>query len=280
MSSKKAVLMGLAGAMSWSFIGLFSKLSTVDPWMTVMLRAFFTASTLAILRRSYKIPFTRGNFMGAAGVAGAGILYMIGVRYTSAANAVALQYAMTGIVLAATVIRARRWPTRREAITVICVFTGVILCSVQGMGSGGSIGDLLSFMSAFAFAVVFLAAKRPDADPLAYTYFGNLLCMLLCIPFLLASGNFALPLPQLGVCFLLGMANVGGYTLLGLAMKKMSPVTAAVIANLDPVFNPIWVFVFLGEWPGWLSVAGAVLVLATIIWYQLSGTKEALDSAK
>lgn len=275
MSSKNALLMGLCGALSWSFIGLFSKMCTVDPWLVVGLRAFFTALMLAILRRSYKIPFTRGNFMGAAGVAGAGILYMIGVRYTSAANAVALQYAMTAIVLAVTVIRERRLPTKKEAITVICVFTGVLLCSVQGMGSGGSVGDLLSFLSAFAFAIVFLAGKRQDADPLAYTYLGN----LFVIPFALLAQDFTMTVPQFGVCFLLGLANVGGYTLIGLSMRRLSPVTSAVIANVDPVLNPVWVFLFLGEWPGWLSLAGTVLVLATIIVYQLTQTKTAADAA-
>ncbi|MBE5777497.1 MAG: DMT family transporter [Clostridiales bacterium] len=274
MSSKNALLMGLAGALSWSFIGLFSKMCTVDPWMVVGLRAFFTASMLAILRRSYKVPFTKGNFMGAAGVAGAGILYMIGVRFTSAANAVALQYAMTAIVLAVTVIREKRWPTRKEALTVICVFTGVLLCSVQGMGAGGSVGDLLSFLSAFAFAIVFLAGKRQDADPLAYTYLGN----LFVIPTMLFASDFSLSLSQLGVCFLLGLANVGGYTLIGLSMKKLSPVTSAVIANVDPVLNPVWVFLILGEWPGWLSLLGAALVLATIMVYQLTQTKAAADA--
>ncbi|MBR0320677.1 MAG: DMT family transporter, partial [Clostridia bacterium] len=230
---------------------------------------------LALLRRSYKVPFTKGNFMGAVGVAGAGILYMIGVRYTSAANAVALQYAMTAIVLAVTVVKEKRWPTGKEAITVLCVFMGVVLCAVQGMGAGGFIGDLLSFLSAFAFAVVFLAGKRQDADPLAYTYLGN----LLVIPTMLFASDFTLPLSQVGVCLLLGLANVGGYTLIGLSLKKLSPVTSAVIANVDPVLNPVWVFLFLGEWPGWLSLAGAALVLTTIIVYQLTQTKEAVQAA-
>jgi drug/metabolite transporter (DMT)-like permease len=275
MENKKALLLGLCGALSWSFIGLFSKMGTIDPWLMVGMRALVTASVLALLRRSYKVPFTKGNFMGAVGVAGAGILYMIGVRYTSAANAVALQYAMTAIVLAVTVVKEKRWPTGKEAITVLCVFMGVVLCAVQGMGAGRFIGDLLSFLSAFAFAVVFLAGKRQDADPLAYTYLGN----LLVIPTMLFASDFTLPLSQVGVCLLLGLANVGGYTLIGLSLKKLSPVTSAVIANVDPVLNPVWVFLFLGEWPGWLSLAGAALVLTTIIVYQLTQTKEAVQAA-
>ena len=276
MSSKKALLMGLGGALSWSFIGLFSKMSTLDPWLVVGLRAMVTASMLALLRRSYKIPFTRGNFMGALGVAGAGILYMIGVRYTSAANAVALQYAMTAIVLVVTVVKERRLPTVKEAVTVVCVFVGVILCSAQGFGTGkASIGDLLCFLSAFAFAVVFLAGKRRDADPLAYTYLGN----LFVLPFMLLAKDFSVNAPQLGVCLLLGLANVGGYTLTGLAMRKLPSVTSAVLANLDPVLNPIWVFLFLGEFPGWLSLVGTVIVLATIMVYQLTQTKQSAPAA-
>jgi drug/metabolite transporter (DMT)-like permease len=55
-------------------------------------------------------------------------------------------------------------------------------------------------------------------------------------------------------------------------MRKLPSVTSAVLANLDPVLNPIWVFLFLGEFPGWLSLVGTVIVLATIMVYQLTQT--------
>ena len=51
-----------------------------------------------------------------------------------------------------------------------------------------------------------------------------------------------MPLPQVGIGFLMGCLGI----ILGYTLQKQPSVTTAVLVNVDPV----WVFVFLGEWPG------------------------------
>ena len=60
-----------------------------------------------------------------------------------------------------------------------------------------------------------------------------------------------------------------GYYLISLGMAKTSPVSAALLANLEPVLNPVWVFVFLGEAPGVLTIVGAGIVLVAATVYSL-----------
>jgi drug/metabolite transporter (DMT)-like permease len=40
---------------------------------------------------------------------------------------------------------------------------------------------------------------------------------------------------------------------------------------LEPVSNPIWVFLLLGERPGAYSILGGAIVLGAVAWRTLSG---------
>ena len=51
---------------------------------------------------------------------------------------------------------------------------------------------------------------------------------------------------------------------------------ASLTGMLEPVSNPIWVFLFLGEKPSLYAIAGALVVLSAIAWHTMSG-EPALD---
>ena len=46
-----------------------------------------------------------------------------------------------------------------------------------------------------------------------------------------------------------------------------------ILPMLEPVLNPLWVLIFLGEKPGAWTVAGAVLVLAAMCGRGLLGLR-------
>jgi drug/metabolite transporter (DMT)-like permease len=41
---------------------------------------------------------------------------------------------------------------------------------------------------------------------------------------------------------------------------------------LEPIANPIWVFLFLGEKPALTAIVGGLVVLGAIAWRTLSGS--------
>ena len=51
------------------------------------------------------------------------------------------------------------------------------------------------------------------------------------------------------------------------AIKRIPAVTANLIAVIEPVFNPVWVFLALGEAPGAKALAGgaAILIAVTLV---------------
>jgi drug/metabolite transporter (DMT)-like permease len=46
---------------------------------------------------------------------------------------------------------------------------------------------------------------------------------------------------------------------------------------LEPVANPIWVLLFLGERPSVYAIAGGAIVLAAIAWHTMAGSTPATE---
>ena len=270
---RSALLVALAGV-CWSFAGVLSRYT---PWSAFSLAGFRSIVAILLLgaiRKSFRPRNTLWNWLGALGVAATSTLFMIANKLTSAANAIVLQYAMTAIVIVVQIVFFRVRPRKLDIGAALLVMLGVVLCFCQGLGRGQFLGDLLAFGSAFTWATVFLAARMPGVDSLSYAYQGNLLaCLfLVCMPF-----DPAVKAGGLGGCFvpaLMGLCLGMGYVFFALGMKaKLSPTVAAIVANIEPVLNPMWVLIFLGEAPGALSLLGAAVVLVTVTVYSLKGAR-------
>ena len=103
--------------------------------------------------------------------------------------------------------------------------------------------------------------------------------VLVCMPF-----DSAVKAGGLGGCFvpaLMGLCLGMGYVFFALGMKaKLSPTVAAIVANIEPVLNPMWVLIFLGEAPGMLSFLGAAVVLITVTFYSLKSAGRPAEPQK
>ena len=54
------------------------------------------------------------------------------------------------------------------------------------------------------------------------------------------------------------------YTLYAAASTGLSALETVLLPIIDPVMNPVWVFLFLGEAPGSKSIMGAAVVLIAV----------------
>lgn len=81
------------------------------------------------------------------------------------------------------------------------------------------------------------------------------------IPFIATAG----PLDTSGFFFLLlaGILCALTYTLYA-ASTGLSALETVLLPIIDPVMNPVWVFLFLGEAPGSKSIMGAAVVLIAV----------------
>jgi len=267
----RAVLLVAAAGVCWSFAGVLSKFA---PWSALSLvgfRALFAVLLLGRARRSFRPVHSAGNWLGAIGVVSTAVLFIYANKLTSAAHAIVLQYAMPAVVVVLQAVLFRVAPKRKDVIAVILVMAGVLLFFFQGLGGGSLAGDLLAILSSVTWAIVFLAVRMPNVAAMDYVYMGNLLgcgflAAMLFDPGIAAGGGTGwLAATAMGLC--LGI----GYLCFAKGLESgLSPTVAAIVANVEPVLNPTWVFLFLGEIPGALAIVGSVIVLGTVTWHSIS----------
>lgn len=278
--SGKGVVLVILAALFWSFAGVLGKFATWSALSLIGYRSIFAVVLLALARKRIAPDNTRYTWLGAVGVAGTSTLFLFANKLTSSANAIVLQYAMTAIVIVVQIAIFKVKPRRYDIPTALLVMAGVVLCFCQNFGQGRFVGDLLALISAVTWAMVFLAARMPGVDALSYPYQGNMLsCIfLVCMPFDkgIAEGG----LLGLAVASAMGMCLALGYLFFSKGMQSgMSPTAAAVVSNIEPVLNPLWVLIFLGEDPGIYSILGCAIVLITVTIYSIKTGKEPKVSA-
>ncbi len=74
----------------------------------------------------------------------------------------------------------------------------------------------------------------------------------------------------------MGICLAAGYSFFTAGMRTtVHPVTASIVANVEPVLNPLWTFIFLGENPGLYSILGAALVILSVSVYGVVKARKA-----
>jgi drug/metabolite transporter (DMT)-like permease len=144
---------------------------------------------------------------------------------------------------------------------------------VGRLQAGRLAGNLLGMAAGLCLALFTLTLKLrgqrdPGRDPIGAIVAGNLLVAVLCAP--LALPGFRPTLPQSAILLYLGIFQIGiAYILFNAGMRHLSATAAVVTGTLEAVFNPIWVFLGIGERPSAWALLGGTLILGVIAWYGL-----------
>jgi drug/metabolite transporter (DMT)-like permease len=266
-SQGKGALFIILASVAWSFAGVLSKWAPWGAFSLVGVRALITTIVLGIYRKSFRPVFNKGTWLGAIGVSVTSTLFIIANKLTTAANAIVLQYAMPIVVILGAWVFWGQRPGKVDIAASLLTLGGVVLCFVGGFSRGSLLGDSLALFTAFTFALVFFAARLPDTDPMNYTFLGNLICslFLLYIPF---DPDFVISPQAVASALAMGVCLAAGYVFFTAGMRtQVHPVTASIVANVEPVLNPFWAFLFLGENPGPFSIVGAALVILSVTVY-------------
>ncbi len=271
-------------AVLWSSSGLFIKLTRWQPLSILCLRSLFAAAVLltflALRRRagmqdaSLRAPLTRLEIIGAICYFGTQFAFVTSTKLTTAANAIFLQYTAPLYVLLFGWLFLRERPRRADWLTMPLVFAGLLLFLGEGFTLSGDIrGDLLAAFSGVLLAGMMIATRGQGALPARTFLLGMAAGALIGLPSLLretfAPADFAM-VAYLGV-FQMGLALV----FYSLAIVHVPALEATLILTLEPVLNPVWVFLVIGEKPGPLALIGGALVVAAVVGRAALGAREA-----
>ncbi|MGH9366910.1 MAG: DMT family transporter [Thermoanaerobaculia bacterium] len=268
-AERRGALLVAGAALLWSAGGLGIKAVDEPAIKIAFYRSLFAAAALYLLLRPTRFPL-RPSFLAAlASYAGCLITFVVATRWTTAANAIFLQY--TGVVwvlLAAPLLLGE--PRRRADTAAIgAALGGMALFFVGKLETRGRAGDLMALLSSVLFAFLVLSLRRERGSGAeAVVTFGNFLAAAILLPFV--AGDLSLSGRSLALLLLLGVFQLAGaYALFVKGIRHVPAAKASLIGMLEPVANPLWVFLFLGERPSPWALAGGAIVLAAVAWRTL-----------
>lgn len=253
--------MALGAGLLWSLGGLLIKSVDWNPLAIAGARSAIASLLLFAVLRRPKLTWSRAQMGGALAYAATVILFVAANKLTTAANAILLQYTapIYTALLGARFLGER--VSRSDWAAIALVLSGVTLFFMDQLTFGGLAGNLVALASGLSFAFLgVLLRKQKDESALESVLIGNIVTALIGLPFMFQGapgGQSWLGLVLLGV-FQLGLS----YVLYAEALKRIPALEGILIASIEPILNPLWVFLVLGERPGpWALVGGAVVLI-------------------
>ena len=258
-------------AILWSSSGLFIKLMDWHPMVITGLRSLIAALFMLGVRTFIFKPGRQKNKKGPLW-AGAFVYsftmftFVIANRLTTAANVIVLQYSapVWAALLGWIVLKERpRW---QHWVALACVFGGFTLFFRDGFSTAASLGDSIAVLSGLLFgAHSVLMRMQKDGNPADCMLLSHVVTFIISIPFIILyppelNSSSVLPIVYMGI------VQIGCASLLySYGLKRITAVQAMLTAVIEPLLNPLWVFVVIGERPSVSALIGGGIILEAIL---------------
>jgi len=265
-------------ALCWSLGGLLIKAVDWPPLAVAGGRGILAAIFLMLTNGRLHFTFSRVQVLAAFAYAGCTVFFVAATKYTTAANAILLQYtAPIWIALLAAWLLGEH-TTRRDWIIIAVVFAGMGLFFADGLELSGFVGNVFGVISGLCFAAMTIALrKQKDGSPVESIILGNLIAFAIGLPFMIGA-----PLPSAagwGALVALGTVQLGfSYWLYARAIRRVTALEAVIIPVFEPILNPLWVFLARGERPGPWALLGGIIVLGAVTWRALGALRAVKES--
>ena len=262
---RKGFLAVLVAALLWSTGGLFIKLVTLDAMQISFFRCIWAAVVFAVIFRKQVFYANLFTFINAVFYAAVLILFVISNKLTTAANAIFLQYTAPIYVLIFEPILNKTKYDKINIITIIICFLGMLLFFMGKISPGDMTGNIAALLSGVAFAAFMLGMRKNKKEyQFSSIFYGNILVFLFCIPYMfdmksLSLNNF-LMVSYLGI-FQIGVA----YIIFSYGLKRILAIEASLLSMIEPVLNPVWVFLGYGESPSFMAITGGLIIITAIM---------------
>jgi drug/metabolite transporter (DMT)-like permease len=264
MQRSTGIILLLIAALCWSSGGVLIKWVEWSPMGISGMRGAIAAIFLLLVFRPRRWRIDRYMIGGALAYALCITSFVLANKWTNAANAILLQYTAPVHVAVFAYCFLGEKPLRIDWVAIAMVLVGMTLFFAEDLSLGGMWGNLAGLISGIGFAwIALLLRKQKDADPVQSIILGNLIAALVAVPFMF--GKAPTPMGWLGLV-LLGLIQIGlAYALFSIAIRHVTALEALLIATLEPILNPIWVFLLLGEQPGRLAIIGGCIIIAAVL---------------
>ena len=265
MNRRGAILLLLLAGALWSLGGLLIKSIEWPPLAISGLRGGIAAVVIFSFSQWNKITFSKSKIFAAIFYAFVVTLFVVANKLTTAGNAILLQYTAPVYVALFSYMFLGERSTIVDWVTIFILLIGLGLFFIDDLSLDGLTGNILAIFSGMSFAALtLLLRKQKDDSPSDSILLGNILTLLIGLPFVATSITFeAKPIILILV---LGIFQLGvPYIFYTTAIKHVTALDAIIFPIIEPILNPILVFFILGESLGPWALLGGALVLGGVI---------------
>jgi DME family drug/metabolite transporter len=263
---RKGALQIAAAAVLWSTGGLAIKELDLPPLTIVFHRAWIATIVLFLLLRPRRTRITPTLGASVFVYSGMVISFVIATKWTTAANAIFLQNSGIVWVLLFSPLIARDAIRGRDVAAASACLAGMALFFVGRLSTQGMAGNGVALVSGGFYAATVLLLRRQRGSASEWTAIGgNALGAVAA--FAATSRPFAVTIHEFAILAFLGVVQIGcAYALFVKGLEAVTAAEASIVSLLEPVLNPIWVFLGMGERPTTWAIAGGAIVVAAIVW--------------
>ncbi|HUM27563.1 MAG TPA: EamA family transporter [Anaerolineales bacterium] len=269
---RKAILFLALAAILWSTSGLFIKILDWQPLSILAARSFFAAIVFLVYLRRIPMRFNLWQLLAAGMFILTQFLFITSTKLTTAANAIFLQYTAPIYVVLLAFWFLHEKPSRVDWLSMLIIFIGLTLFFGDKLSTEGFYGNLLAILSGVTSAVMMVSFRaQKDGNPAESNLIAFLITAAFGFPFVLKE---TWTVESWSILAFLGVFQIGfAFIFFTQGIKHIPALEANLIGTLEPVLNPIWVFLFYGESMGAYALIGGVGVLG-------GGVLSAVGSAK
>jgi drug/metabolite transporter (DMT)-like permease len=274
----------LIAVLLWSTGGLFIKVTTIDAFAVNAGRSLLAALTVAFFTRKKGLKPDKFTILTSLLYAGTLTCFVYANKATTAANAIFLQYTAPIYILILSPFILKEKFKFTDLLTVVLCIGGMSLFFLEPQNNANKlasnvfVGNIVALLSGVFFGLYFVFLRHPrslkNRNPALSVFYGNLFIVLFMIP-LLAQNPPAPTANDILAILFLGIFQIGiAYILFtnGIAAGVRS-LDASIIGFVEPLLNPVWVFLVLGETPNKWAIIGGVIIIFAVATHTIIGSR-------
>lgn len=277
----RGVVLVLLAGFFWSLGGVAIRhIEAASVWQINLYRsgtlALALALVLALRHRGAVIHAFRA--IGLAGVlaaffiAASQICFIYALTQTTVANTMFILAAQPFFAAVLGWLVLRESVRRATWLAMLGAFAGVVVMVGEGIGTGRLAGNLMALGAALGFAGFTVALRRGREVDMAPA-----ICLAgvwVALAAILMVEGFAVTPRDLGLCVFMGTIQVGlGLLLYTLGSRFLPAAELAVLALVEVILAPLWVWIVVGEVPSLITLLGGAVVLAAVLTNALTGMR-------
>ncbi|HSE91269.1 MAG TPA: DMT family transporter [Candidatus Binatia bacterium] len=268
---RRARLSLLLAAVLWSLAGIFIKFLSLPPLTIVFYRSLFASLFFAFfVRKSIAVPKVA---LGVSAVAYTAAIsaFVSANKITTAANAIALQYTAPMFVFVIVRFLFGEKITRVSWISLVFGMLGIAVICAGSAGQPDTAGVMIALLSGLLFSIYMVSLRfLKEFNPGTLTFLNNMVCCLILLP--LIGSELSLPQKEGWIVAVMGVVQLGiPYWLFSKGLEQISVQEASLIVLIEPVLNPIWVALIVGELPSGATLVGGIFIVGSLgfryLWY-------------